>query len=278
MSNMNDDTLLPSPSTDDMDELPTFPDGGLPILEEFEYPDESTSRLYHVKIPYCPQTNFTAYAKKIFDPEPAKCLVMAENLNKATGHIHMQGYTRRSKKALQKIRQDMHDGHSLNLEHKRKCKESSAYAEKHKRVKLSTEKKDACTERGFQYVCKEVNVPIYSQGFTPEELTQLHENSNAYVAAKKEAVRDIVDRLFDPKHYDPQMIGNRGCEFPTVGGVNFDAQMLRLYNHIRWKVMIARRDAGHRVTSRYFKDDILNAMMNVKGIRREHEQWISMQF
>ncbi len=55
----------------------------------------------------------------------------------------------------------------------------------HKRVKLSAELKKEPTEKGFQYVCKEVSVPLNSQGFTPEELAGLHENSNVCVKLKK---------------------------------------------------------------------------------------------
>jgi len=229
---------------------------GLPIEKECEHPDEDTSRLYHVKIPFCPYINWSNLAGKIFEPEPAKCLVMAENLNKATGHVHMQGYTKRSVRALKKIREDVHDAHSLMVEFKRKRAADPAYAKAHKRLKLSTELKKEPTELGFQYVCKEVNVPLYSQGFTPEELADLHENSNMCVKAKKQAVADILEPLFQ------KGIAN----FPTH---DHETKMKALVSACKVKVIEARVAAGQRITMRYFKEDILNYLAANRRCTRE---------
>jgi len=158
---------------------------------EFDEPEQE-SRMYHLKVPFCPYIKWSSLAAKIFEPEPAKALVMAENLNKATGHVHLQGFTRRSARALKKIREDLHDQHSLMEEFKRKRRKDPEYAASHKRLKLSTELKKEPDQMGFQYMCKEVNVPLYSQGFTPEELKDLHENSNAFVKQKKQKVLDIL--------------------------------------------------------------------------------------
>ena len=229
---------------------------GLPIEKECEHPDEDTSRLYHVKVTYCPYINWSNLAGKIFEPEPAKCLVMAENLNKATGHVHMQGYTKRSERALKKIREDVHSGHSLMAEFKRKRAADPAYAAKHKRIQLSSELKREPTEKGFQYVCKEVNVPLYSQGFTPEELADLHENSNVHNKQKKQAVADILEPLFQ------KGIAN----FPTH---DHETKMRSLVSACKVKVIEARVAAGQRISMRYFKEDILNYLAANRRCTRE---------
>lgn len=248
---------------------PPMPESpGLPIEQEQEHPDENTSRLYHLKIPFCPYINWEATAKKIFEPAPAKCLVMAEHLNKATGHVHLQGYTKRSERSLKKIREDIHSNHSLMQEFKRKRARDPVYAAAHKRIKISTELKNEPTETGFQYCCKEVNVPLYSQGFTDEELKYLHENSNAYVKAKKEAVHDILEEAFEKgllTYPDPKFTG-------------FDDKMNILVQKARYVVVEARLKSGTRISSRYFKEDILNALVTNRRAQKEHKFHVAQLF
>jgi len=249
----------------DMEDGQTPPDQGLPIEQEHEHPDEDTSRLYHVKIQYCPYIKWSNLAGKIFEPEPAKCLVMAENLSKSTGHVHMQGYTKRSDRALKKIREDIHSGHSLMAEFKRKRVADPAYARAHKRIQLSSELKKEPTETGFQYICKEVNVPLYSQGFTPEELADLHENSNIHVKAKKQAVADILEPLFQ------KGIAN----FPTH---DYEEKMKKLVAACKVKVVEARVAAGQWISMRYFKEDILNYLAANRRCTRECTKVLAEMF
>jgi len=231
------------------------PDEPDPVEQE---DDEKDSKITHIKIKWCPRINWTALAKKIYEPEPAKCLVMAEGLSTSTGHVHLQGFSRRSDRALEKILSDVKSQHSLTEEHKRKTRTSKEYAAKHKRVNISSRKKVDATELGFQYVCKEVNVPIYSQNFTQEELLYLHEHSNLYVKAKKESAADIVNKYVD----------QHGLPDPEHS--QFLPRMVKLYENCRTAVLKARVESATRVTSRYFKDDILNALCSHKRTKDKH--------
>jgi len=139
-----------------------------------------------------------------------------------------------------------------------KTRTSKEYAAKHKRVNISSRKKVDATELGFQYVCKEVNVPIYSQNFTQEELLYLHEHSNLYVKAKKESAADIVNKYVD----------QHGLPDPEHS--QFLPRMAKLYENCRTAVLKARVESATRVTSRYFKDDILNALCSHKRTKDKH--------
>lgn len=235
-----------------------------PVLEPEE--QDVPSKITHIKIKWCPKINWKNLAQKIFEPEPAKCLVMAEGLSTSTGHVHLQGFSRRSDRALEKILSDVKSVHSAQEEHKRKCAASKDYAEKHKRVQISSRKQTDPTETGFQYICKEVNVPLYSQNFTPAELLELHANSDFYVKTKKMSAADIVNTYLD-QHKMPDPLHSQ-----------FVPRMARLYENCRTAVLAARVESATRVTSRFFKDDILNALSSHRLAKREHLHELAKMF
>lgn len=63
-------------------------------------------RLLHFKVPLCGTLSFSHWAKQFFDPPPANVLVMAEQLNRSTGHIHMQGLSSKSDRQVKRLRED----------------------------------------------------------------------------------------------------------------------------------------------------------------------------
>lgn len=212
-------------------------------------PMETEPRLYHFKIPYDPYMAWTQFVEKIFLPEPHKCLVMAENLNRATGHVHLQGYTRKSDRAIKDVRDDMHHAHGLYKEFERKRKAEPELMHR-KRLKLSTTVKRATTTEGFQYMCKEVNVPLYQHGFTPEELTELHEKSNAYVVGKKQKVQDVYSELCKGERFAGEL--KKATD---------DARIESFMGKVRFCICEKyRKDNLKLPMSRYFGDDIINAI------------------
>lgn len=226
------------------------------------------SRLYHIKIMWCPWINWEVLAKKIYEPEK-QCLVMAEHLNKSTGHVHMQGWTTRSDRSLAKIRQDVHSKHSLFIEFKRKkavAIERGLKFEKN-RIVISSVKAGDATARGFQYQCKEVNVPLYSQGFTPEELAELHANHNAFIQTKKRKVHEILETAF----------AEQKLTFPPDVAA-LPERMSKLVKDARFIVAEHRRDEGQRISSRYFKEDILNALHENRRATKKHRYELAQMF
>ena len=225
-----------------------------PVEDDHAPVVEPSPRMYHIKIPYDANLAWADYIKKIFLPDPYKCLVMAENLNKATGHVHMQGFTVRTERALKKIREDMHHDHALYKEFQRK-RAADPITMANKRLKLSTVSKRAPDDVGFQYVCKEKNVPLYNQGFSKEELAELHEKSNVHVQGKKQKIQEVYNNIMKENGLTQDLAG---CDN--------ERNIEKFMDLIRYLVCEYYRKAGQKLPmSRYFGDDMINAIYSDKN-------------
>lgn len=220
---------------------------------------EHTTTLYplHLKVAWDSSINWKDLAQKIFHPEE-KCLVMAEKLNAATGHVHLQGMSAVSERKLKRIREDLHNEHGLVKEYKRK--KSLGFAKRPPIV--SKRAKKAPDDKGFQYVCKEKNVPLYQQGFTQIELDLLHEASDKHVEKLKRTCADMLDE----KHKQGLILFTRAQDGIKLHSGTQEDAIKKLFDDCLFHVGEAHIEAGKDINPRYFKTQILNALVRRKEI------------
>lgn len=218
-----------------------------------------TTPLYplHLKVAWDSGINWTTLAQKIFHPEE-KCLVMAEKLNAATGHVHMQGMCKLSERSLKRVREDLHNEHGLVKEYKRK---KGVGFEKRPPI-VSKRAKKAPDDKGFQYVCKEKNVPLYQQGFTQIELDLLHEASDKHVERLKRTCADMLDE----KHKQGLILFTRAQDGIVLRNGTQEEAIKKLFDDCLFHVGEAHIEAGKDINPRYFKTQILNALVRRKEI------------
>jgi len=153
-----------------------------PEPEEDEDVVSETSRLYHFKILYDQTWDYPALCARLFDPEQRHLCVL-EHINQPNTHVHFQGYSN--------ITED-----SMRSRLKR-------LAQKHHLRKLNPKARPtsmvtrAPDEKGFQYMAKEYK-PAYvlsSNGFTPEDLAKLKEDSTMHCKELKFNVTDYIRNL-----------------------------------------------------------------------------------
>lgn len=237
-------------------------------MEDMEVPESPDAadtpvepRMLHFKIPYCSSVCWGEWARKFYDPAPARVLVMAEHLNKATAHVHMQGTSSKSDRQIKRLREDLTHEHSLYKEFKRQKDnpDYKDYGRKRCRLIQTVDKRRPCNETGFQYVCKEFHPPLYQQGFTKEELIKLHQDSLDYIADKKLKIGEMLDALMEKD-------------------VNFKIEFRKLqtqedckkYMHrVHFELCEMHRDIGQKLPkARYFSDDVINALYQRKDCPR----------
>jgi len=133
--------------------------------------------LQHFKVTFdssWTQEDYLRICDHVFGDSP-QVLVVAEKM-KQNAHVHFQGYTRYSHETFKKRRTIAKDMHYTQ--------KPGIGARKGARPVTGGDQDRPVNATGFQYMCKEppsVTNPVYSRGFTPEQLAELHEKSNAYV-------------------------------------------------------------------------------------------------
>jgi len=135
-------------------------------------------RLEHFKCSYDPAWNYQAIAESIFDGP--RILVVAEKMD-VNAHVHFQGYTNLSRDTFDKRLTALAATH-YKRKHNPKCRPVL----RHKRT---------CDERGFQYISKELDDqrdPLFSRGFSDEELHALWSASTALVDKLKTGLGDYL--------------------------------------------------------------------------------------
>jgi len=148
--------------------------------------EPGVQRLEHWVCQYDPNWNHPEIAQSLFDGP--RVLVAREKFG-SNLHVHWQGYTSLAEATFQdKIT-------VLAKSHYRKELEPNC-----RPVRRFRKNAD---EKGFQYIMKENKPPLFTRGFTPEELTELHEKSNIYREQLKTGLRDHlmtakVDLMKDP--------------------------------------------------------------------------------
>lgn len=214
-------------------------------------------RLLHFKVPFCSNIVWGQWAQKFFDPPPARILVMAEHLNKATAHVHMQGTSSKSDRQIKRLREDMTHEHSLFKEFKRQKDnpDYKDYGRKRCRLIQTVDKRRPCNETGFQYMCKEFHPPLFSQGFSKEELKQLHEDSNTFVADKKMKINDMLTAILEK---DAGMQG-------IFKNLSNQEDCKKFMHRIHFQICEMHREIDQKLPkSRYFGDDVINALYQRK--------------
>jgi hypothetical protein len=144
------------------------------------FEDEPTElRLEHFKCTFDHTWDHPAIAQTLF-PDSKRALVVLESLDK-NAHTHFQGYTNLSEASFSKKLTELGNTHF-----KKKFKPSCRPVLRHKRK---------CDELGFQYMCKELGDqrdPLYSKGFTDDDLHALWSSSEALRDTLKEGLGDFL--------------------------------------------------------------------------------------
>lgn len=141
--------------------------------------------MQHLKCNYDPAWDYPAIARTLFGH--GKCLVVAEKIS-TNAHVHFQGITDLSHRQFEKAITE------LAATHWEKVLKPSGRPVKRARRDID--------EKGFQYLCKEDRPPLYSQGFTEEELQALRDASDAHVDELKHGLGDHLATFDYPA--DPQ--------------------------------------------------------------------------
>lgn len=152
--------------------------------------------MIHLKIEVCQTVEIVDLAKSIFNSASTdgkkrkapdeKALVVLHKGKHENPHWHLQGQTTLSPKDLVALVKSATEKHSkyIAAPNARPWKQS---------------KKDV-NELGFQYMMKETPpVVVYSQGFTQEELDELHVASDEHVKGLKDSVYDYCAERVDLK-------------------------------------------------------------------------------
>lgn len=218
-------------------------------------------RMLHFKIPFCSKIVWGEWARKFFDAPPARILVMAEHLNKATAHVHMQGTSTKSDRQIKRLREDLTHEHSLFKEFKRQ-KDNPDYKDfgrKRCRLIQTVDKRRPCNETGFQYMCKEFHPPLFQQGFSKEELLKLHADSTSFAADKKMKINDMLSAILEKD------AGFRG-EFKNLSSVE---DCKKFMHKIHFSICEMHREIDQKLPkSRYFGDDVIDGLYQRKDCNR----------
>lgn len=134
--------------------------------------------LQHLVVkPYDPSLDYIDFSKKAFGAN--RCLLMLEK--KGGDHLHIQGMTDLSVKDFTHLQTEL-----LTSVHYRKKEDAKTHPVK--------KRKREADEIGFQYMCKELesSVVIFKQGFTDEDLEDLHAASNAHREELKSQLGEYI--------------------------------------------------------------------------------------
>lgn len=197
-------------------------------------------RLEHFKCTYDHTWDHEKIALSLFDGE--KILVVAEKLDK-NPHTHFQGYTNLGKDAFDKKLTALSSTH-WKRKHNPKCRPVL----RHKRH---------CDEKGFQYMCKELDdhtPPLFVRGFTDAEMLEMRQASASRVEEIKEGLGDYL-KSHPFKGHTPEEI------------------------HLN----LARHTADYLKTNdikggRHTKHNILNAMLTHPDATPDTDLWATLHF
>lgn len=148
----------------------------------------SVHPLVHLKCLYDPTWDYGEIARDLFGPN--KCLVVAEKLC-TNAHVHFQGYCPHPEGTIEEFISDLANDHFSRKAPKIKNKDTGKEVTP-RPVKRARREVD---EKGFQYMCKEDRPPLYQQGFTPEEVTELRAKADAVMLQYKKGLQEVVHGL-----------------------------------------------------------------------------------
>lgn len=196
--------------------------------------------LEHFKCKYDQTWDYPAIANSLFDGD--KVLVQEEKVS-TNHHVHFQGYTSMAPRTFGDRMTQLAATHYV--------KEKQPGSRPVKRVKR------AVTDTGFQYLMKEGHKPLYQRGFTDEELEKLAAASQEHVKKLKSSAADIL-----------------ASEEPHITKIfSYVDDSKKMFCAARFAVGEAYRKEGRSISSRYFKDEVLNALLNAPALQGpEHKQ------
>lgn len=155
--------------------------------------------LIHFKCTYDPiwaeKGYYEKFAVQLFGGN--KCLVVAEKLS-SNAHVHFQGYTSLSTQGVKDTIASISACHFVVKdweESQKKRKEGDANPGRPRPVKAV---KRTVDEKGFQYLCKEDRPPLYSQGFSQEEIVSLRKASDEHVDDLKNGLKEHLFKIEYP--------------------------------------------------------------------------------
>jgi len=162
-----------------------------------QLPDQP--RLEHFKCEFDPTWDWKGIADTLFLPNE-KILIVGEKFNK-NKHVHLQGYTYDSHRTF---------ANKLTELAKRHCsRDPTSLYYRGPKTRPTSQGRNTVNYTGFQYMSKEplsAHNPIYSNGFTQEELVSLHEASNALVEKKKTRIIDMLHEKLKEEDFNQDIV------------------------------------------------------------------------
>lgn len=193
------------------------------------------AHLEHFKVLYDQTWDYEKIAKRFFLPEPYQCLVMREHANLPNTHVHFQGYTNIAHGSFQSKLKRL-----AALHHSRKINPKS------RPTSMCTRAPDV---KGFQYMSKELKAPLYSHGFTEDQLAELKDLSQGHVKAMKTKVFDLIVAM------DPSILNYKGRYDDAK------ALIAAIIKHLR-----PQFEDGQITFSKYLKQDIIKGLIARKDL------------
>lgn len=178
-------------------------------------------RLEHFVAAYDQEWDYKSIAEELFDGP--RILVMEEKVN-GNHHVHFQGETSMAETTFSDKMGELAKTH-----HQRKRRPGARPVRRHKR---------GPDEVGFQYMCKEGNPPLFSRGFSEQELEELIAKAQGVMLEHKEGVYNHLLTMRLNVAQDPESIS-----------------FLMFMSACNW---LKERD---RKISKHTKMDVYNAMM-----------------
>lgn len=200
----------------------------------------------HLKVAWADEwyTNgdYEAYARELFTFDRKVLVVREKESSKSKKpHVHMQGFQKGTDKDFERVVAKMKSNHPEVIYAREKTPDITP--------RPISEKKREVTDKGFQYIMKEKQVPIVNNLFTQEELDELHEASTEHVVCMKCRVKDVLGEYLDenpPPTFTSEERARNWLKSTQI------AVMRRLKD----------KEEGYKVTQRYWGDDFCNAVID----------------
>jgi len=217
------------------DERPISPVASEPASER-----AIESHMEHFKCTYDQTWDYSKIAQRFFLSDQP-CLVMREHANLPNTHVHFQGFTDIAHGSFQNKLKRLAAHH-----HSRKINPKS------RPISMATRAPDA---KGFQYMSKELNPPLYSHGFSEDELLELREKSKGYVKAIKTKLSDFIKSVPTEEFLKIYRVPG------TNARILLQKTALLCYD--------SQKESGISYSARYTKQDMIQGLLNRPDIPRQ---------
>jgi len=189
--------------------------------------------LFHLKIKYDHTWDYKALCIDLCGSDLMDVLCVAEKLDE-NAHVHIQGQSVLSDNAFKEVRTKWKDTHYTL---------KPTPANPNPKCHPWKECKHEIDEKGYQYMSKEGRDPLYSNGFSDDQLAALKAASDAHVDELKNGLRNYLHTI-------------------TYLG---DAH--KVYNHMREDGINWYMEQDKWPQPNRFKNDLLRAMITHPGVK-----------